>query len=462
MRTNGLPNPVPNKRLRLDEDTLVCDKYWLPAELIAHIISFFHFLHRPVFRLVSKKWYIAYDQYYNNSSFSDETHVDSRSVTRRQVVNAFANYGHRLRWMHINTSTLREMLDTAPTLASLIPNVTWLNVKVNDGLSSQRWIGGFVAKLCKLRSITIKEFGATADEHLVGEMEKAIPGLPRLQKVDLSNIDLDSDAVPGPNMRRRASKMLQLVLPIANIAPGSVASTFAAFKSVTRLGFTGISSANVLKEVTDMVTDDKNFSAMHKLDVHTTFDLSHAVPIINEEDGTTVTAMDLYLKICGIQRPKFELRVGFVLGACSTTNKALIKKEQEFVIKLGRIGAKVLVQLELTHYAPAGEYDPLTTFFYYSAPRYPALQYLSNHVSPTTATGSRIIEALNNPFLLPHLIQAIFLVDGTQAKEWNWRFNPIKPSRGATCSVIETRFEDHMRNLNERNGGVLDSWFSPN
>ncbi|KAI8873876.1 hypothetical protein GQ42DRAFT_176122 [Ramicandelaber brevisporus] len=352
MNISKLLNPVPDKKPRFDEDTLICEKYWLPTELIAYIISFTQDYLRPPLRLVSKKWCIAYDLYHRNKTFNDIDHVDGRNVTRNQLLNALVKYGHRLRWMYISTSTLGEILDAEPNFANLIPNVARLQVTVDNGLSSQRWIGGFVAKLSKLKLLVIQEYGFTADRHLVDEIEKALPGLPQLNDVDIGDIDTSFNVFPGPNMKERANQVWVLVISIANIEPGTVASTFEMFKNIRVLGIRGINNVVVLKEVTEMVTEEKNFPEMDGLEVYSEFDLSHADPIVNEEDGTKVTAMDLYLKICGIRRPNFELRIGFILGACSKNNSVLIEREREFVINMGRTGGDILNTLQLTHYTP--------------------------------------------------------------------------------------------------------------
>ncbi|KAI8867593.1 hypothetical protein GQ42DRAFT_53995 [Ramicandelaber brevisporus] len=459
MDISKLLNPVQNKKPRFDEDTLVGNKYWLPTELIAYIISFFLFNHRPKFQLVSKQWCIAYEQYHRNRLFNDYEHVKDKNVTREQVLKAFVKYGHRLRWLFINTSTLREILEIEPNFADLVPNVIWLSVTVNDGFSSQRWIGDFLVKLRRVGKILIEEFGFTADEHLAGEMEKVMPVLPRLQGVDFSTVDLDFTAFPGPNMKERASQIEYLGISVASAEPESIASAFVVFKNVAWLSFTGISSVNVLKVVTEMVVDSKNFPKLNRLEVYSELDLSHVDPIVNEEGGTTITAMDLYLKICGIRRPQCVIRVGFILGACSKTHPALIEREREFVINLGKIGADVLSRLELTHYTPVGDYDPLTTLFYESAPRFPKLRFMSIYASPTAATGPRIIEALNNSFLLPYLEHVLFYVDGMQPPEWNEGFNPIDPSRGVICSIIDAQHEDEARMFNENNDGAFPSWF---
>ncbi|KAI8872631.1 hypothetical protein GQ42DRAFT_65930 [Ramicandelaber brevisporus] len=459
MNISRLLNPVPNKRSRFDEDTLVCDKHWLPTELIAYIISFFDFQLRPSYRLVSKKWYTAYEQYHRNKVFNDILHIGNGRVTRRQVMKAFVNYGRRLRWMFIRTSTLREILDIEPNFARLIPHVIWLNVTINDGLSSQRWIRDFVARLCKLRKIIVEEFGSTTDEHLSYELDKAIAVMPRFESVLIYDIYLDMNAFPGPNMKIRANQIRKLVVSIENIEPELVASTFTMFKNVEWLGFREISSVDVLKEVTDMVVEEKNFPAMYALEILSEFDLSYEDPIINEEDGNKVTAMDLYLKICSIRRPQFVLSIGFILGACSTTDSVLIEKEREFIINLGRTSAEILLHIDLTHYTPSGDYDPLTTLFYQSAPRFPKLQFLNIHSSPTAITGPRIIEALKNPFLLPQLVQVSFHVDGTQSPEWNCEYDPINRSRGIIFIINEKRHEDDMRRINENNDGVIPSAF---
>ncbi|KAI8871674.1 hypothetical protein GQ42DRAFT_91691 [Ramicandelaber brevisporus] len=459
MDISKLLNPVPNKKSRFDEDTLVCDRYWLPAELIARILMFLPHPSRPPLRFVSKKWYDAYDLFIRNREFSDASHVGSRRVTRRQVLDAFVKYGHRLRWMDVRTSTLREILDIEPNFASLIPNAIRLYVTVDDGLSSQRWIGDIATKLHNLKGIFIKEYGFTADEHIGDELDKAVATMPRLEIMNIDDISLDFTAFPGPNMKERASQISRLVVPVANIAAGAVASTFRMFKSIKWLGLSGISGVDVLKEITELVLDEKSFPAMNRLEVIGDFDISHASPIVNEEDGTMTTAMDLYLKICGIRRPQLELILGFILGACSKSNLALIEKEREFVINLGKAGGDILVALQLTHYTPVGDYDPLTTLLFNSALRFPRLLFLILHVSPSAATGLRIIEAFNNPFLLPHLVQANFFVDGMQSPEWINGFNPIDPSRGFDFNIYEKQHEDETRMVNETSNGVLPSHF---
>ncbi|KAI8873491.1 hypothetical protein GQ42DRAFT_29033 [Ramicandelaber brevisporus] len=459
MDIRKLLNPVPNKKPRFGEDTLVCDKYWLPTEMIAYVMTFFHYHFRPPFRLVSKKWYVAYDLYHRNRKFDDEEHVFGRGVTRRQVVNAFVKYGHRVHWMFIHTSTLREILDFEPNFADLMPNAIRLYVTINDGLSSQRWMSDFMMKLGKLNRILIQEYGFTTDEHLADELDKAIATMPRLDSVVMYVIDLNMNTFPGPNMKERANQILNLRMSVVNIEPGMVASTFEMFKNIKWLGLTGISNVDILKEITEMVINEKNFPTVNTLEIDSEFDLSHANPIVNEEDGTTITAMDLYLKICDIRRPQLELNVGFILGACSKTNSVLIEKEREFVINLGKRSAEVLSKLSITHHTPSGDYDPLTTLFYESAPRYPKLKYLLLYVSPTAATGPRIVEALNNQFLLPHIIQANFYVDGMQSPEWVKGYNPIDTSRGLNFIIVEKQHEDETRMINENNNGTLPSFF---
>ncbi|KAI8869849.1 hypothetical protein GQ42DRAFT_22812 [Ramicandelaber brevisporus] len=459
MDIRKLLNPVPNKKPRFDEDILVCDRYWLPTELIAYIMTFFHYHFRPPFRLVSKKWYTAYDLYHRNRVFADEDHVFDKNVTRNQVLSAFVKYGYRLHWMYNCTSMLREILEIEPNFADLIPNVIRLYVTIDDSFPTQRWMSDFVMKLGKLNRITIQEYGFTADEHLAGELDKAVATMPCLDSVLMFDIDLDFNAFPGPNTKERANQIRHLKLSVVNIEPGLVVSTFTMFKNARRLGLSGISSVNVLKEVTEMVTGEKNFPAMNTLEVHSQLDLSHASPIIDEEDGTTITAMDLYLKICGIRRRQLELHVGFILGACSKTNSVLIEKERDFVINVGKTGADIIAELDITHHTPVGDYDPLTTLLYESAPCYSNLKYLALYVSPTAATGPRIIEALNNSFLLPHLIQVNFYVDGTQSPEWNYKYDPTHPSRGLKFVIGETQHEDEARMVNENNDGILPSWF---
>ncbi|KAI8869419.1 hypothetical protein GQ42DRAFT_11703 [Ramicandelaber brevisporus] len=459
MNINKLLNPVPNKKPRFIEETLAYDEYWLPTELIAYIMTLFHFHFRPKFRFVSKKWYTAYDLYLRNEEFSDEDHVFNKRVTREQVLNAFVNYGRQLHWLRVHTSTLREILDVEPNFTDLIPNVTFIRITVNDGLLSQRLIGDFVMKLGKLKKLIVQEYGFTADEHLAYEMDKAVAAMPRLREVYFRNTDMDFNVFPGPSMKEVADQIRQLVVSVGSIEPGMVVSRFTIFKNVRRLGLRGISSVGVLKEVTEMVTDEKNFPAMYRLDVYSEFDLSHASPIVNEENGSRVTAMDLYLKIFSIRRPRYVLRVGFILGACSKNNSELIEREREFVVNMGKTGADVIAELELTHYTPVGDYDPLTTLFYESAARYPKLLFLYPHVSPTAVTGPRLIKALNNPFLLPHLIQAIFFVDGMQSPEWVKGYNPVDPSRGILFSINEMQHEDETRMINENNNGITPSRF---
>ncbi|KAI8870506.1 hypothetical protein GQ42DRAFT_162655, partial [Ramicandelaber brevisporus] len=354
------------------------------------------------------------------------------------------------------------MMAVEPNFAALIPNVVFLSVAVSDGFSSQQWVGEMVSKLTKLRSISILEYGHHADEHLAVAMDKAVGNMPHFKSFGSLSIDIDVTSFPGPNLKALGGQMEHLEIPIANIVPGTVSSTFEVFKNIQILGLMMISSIEILREVADMVSNSKNFPSMYQLYVFTEIDITRTPSIVNEEDGTLVTGMDIYEKICSIRRhPRFELNVGFTLGACSTTDDALIAKEREFIINLGKNHADVLMGLQLTHFTPVGDYDPLTTLFYESAPRFHRLAFMRFYVSPTAATAPKLIAAFNNEFLLPRLTFIEVFVDGSQLPEWKTRYNPIEPERGVSLSIIEIELLDKRRIENEANNGITESAFLP-
>ncbi|KAI8871250.1 hypothetical protein GQ42DRAFT_178010 [Ramicandelaber brevisporus] len=464
MDISKLLNPIPNKRPRYDDldSSSYGHPFWLPTEIIAYILSFLEWTIRPNFRLVSKSWYTAYELYHRNREFQVSVHVGSKRVGRQKVLNAFVKYGHQLRVMTTTTDFIRDMMAVEPNFAGLIPNVVYMSVAVCDGLSSQQWVGEMVSKLTKLRSMVVLEYGFNADEHLAVEMDKAVGNMPHFKSFGSLSIDIDVTSFPGPNLKALGGQMEKLELPIANIVPGTVASTFEVFKNIKELGLMMISSIEILREVADMVSNPKNFPAMYQLYVFTEIDITRTPPIVNEDDGTLVTGLDLFEKICSIRRhPRFELNVGFTLGACSTTDDALIAKEREFVINLGKNHADVLMGLQLTHFTPVGDYDPLTTLFYESAPRFHRLAFMRFYVSPTAATAPKIIAALNNEFLLPRLAFIEVFVDGSQLPEWKRGYNPIEPARAVYLSVVEMERMDKMRIENETNDGIIKSSFLP-
>ncbi|KAI8870981.1 hypothetical protein GQ42DRAFT_168682 [Ramicandelaber brevisporus] len=463
MNISKLLNPMPTKRPRFDDgnsSSYYGHPFWLPTEIIAYIISFLSDSTHPNFRLVSQSWYTAYELYHRNRVFGHGIHVGRKKVTRRQVLNAFVKHGHRLRVMTTNTSFLRQMLEAEPNFAGLIPNTVRLSIAVVEGYSSRHWIGEFVAKLTKLRYFTVIEYGYYADEHLAAEMDKAVGGMPNFKHFETFGIDLDVTKFPGPNLKAIGSQMEHLELPVATAVPGTVTSSFEAFRNIKILGLMMISSIEILREVADMVSNPKNFPVMYQLYVFTEIDITRTPPIVNEEDGTLVTGLDLFEKICSIRRhPRFELNIGFTLGACSTTDDALIAKEREFVINLGKNHADVLMGLQLTHFTPVGDYDPLTTLFYESTPRLHRLAFMRLYVSPTAATAPKLIAAFNNEFLLPRLTFVSFYVDGSQLPEWKQGFKPVDPSRGTINHVIETEILDKVREENESTNGIIESDF---
>ncbi|KAI8874134.1 hypothetical protein GQ42DRAFT_152129 [Ramicandelaber brevisporus] len=443
MDISKLLNPIRDKRPRFDENAVGVDKLWLPPELIAYIMQFIYYQKRPRFRLVSKSWYTAYELYHRNLTFDNIVHVNRPKVTRKQTLDAFREYGHRLRVFYADTNFLRYMLEYEPNFAKLIPNVAMACIGIRDGLPSERWIGNVLAKLTKLHNISIGEYGYEADENLAIELDKAIGDMPHLKRLSAHDMDLDSAALTGENMK--------LIMT----------STLEVFKNVVTLGLKLISSIEVLHKVTEVVTNPKSFPLLNELYVLTQVDITRTAPIVDEQTGERITGYGLFKKICSIRRPRFELSVGFGLGACSTTDAALIEKERNFIINLAKNHNDVLVGLEITHFTPVGDYDPITTFLYESIPRFERLAFMRLYASPTASTSPKLIAALNNSFLLPHLTLVEVYVDGSQVPEWNISSNPLDTSRGVLLTIMADEYYDELRAENESNNGILASRFLP-
>ncbi|KAI8866336.1 hypothetical protein GQ42DRAFT_165568 [Ramicandelaber brevisporus] len=461
MDISKLLNPIRNKRPRFDESAVEVDKLWLPTELIAYIMQFIYFRIRSRFRLVSKSWYTAYELYHRNLIFDNLVHVNRPKVTRKQTLDAFRKYGHRLRFLDVDTNFLRYMLEYEPNFAELIPNVTSTYIGIRDGLPSELWVGNVLAKLTKLNRISIAEYGYDADENLAAELDKAIGNMPHFRQFAASDMDLDIAVLTGENMRLIGGKLTVLDVSIPNMAAGMVAPTLGVFKNVAILWLKLISSIEVLHKVTEVVTNPKSFPLLSELSVMTQVDITRTAPIIDEQTGERITGYGLFKKICSIRRPRFDLSVGFGLGACSTTDAALIETERNFIINLAKNHNDVLVGLEITHFTPVGDYDPITTFLYESVPRFERLAFMRFYASPTASTSPKLIAALNNSFLLPYLAFVDVIVDGGQAPEWNSGSNPLDTSRGVMVSTTLEDNDDKLRAENESNNGILASRFLP-
>ncbi|KAI8873368.1 hypothetical protein GQ42DRAFT_160572, partial [Ramicandelaber brevisporus] len=114
----------------------------------------------------------------------------------------------------------------------------------------------------------------------------------------------------------------------------------------------------------------------------------------------------------------------------------------------------------MTHFLPTSEYDPLSTLFYESAPRFPMLSILDLHLPPTAQNKQRLIDAVNNPFLLPRLSIVEWSVGDDADEEFVEGYDPINPSRGVFFDVMEVKLFDHIQQAVEM-GETIPSIFEP-
>ncbi|KAI8870173.1 hypothetical protein GQ42DRAFT_169315 [Ramicandelaber brevisporus] len=201
---------------------------------------------------------------------------------------------------------------------------------------------------------------------------------------------------------------------------------------------------------------------LNVLSVAAEFDITRAPPIQDPETGRSIRAYTLIDHICDIRRPGGTMRVtiGFILGACSSGNPELVEIERQFLVELGKKHSDVLHGLRITHFLPTSDYDPLSTLLYESVSRFPALVGLDLRLPPTAQNKQRLIDAFNNPFLLPRLHYVRWQVSDDADEEFVTGFNPIEPSRGVYFLLSEDRYADQLQRAVEM-GESIPSIFEP-
>ncbi|KAI8869478.1 hypothetical protein GQ42DRAFT_179256 [Ramicandelaber brevisporus] len=438
-------------------------KSWLPYEIISHIILFVDRPFRKDLRLVSRAWYIAYMTYYR-CSFLMHGLRGSMKWTRNDALNALRSNGRRLRQILVASPFFTELLEIEPNLGDLIPNVTSLTVTLAGGMSGSQWLGKVASKMNYLRCIYLSEYSTgSTDEHFLEELDKAVAGKKIFCGLSFENVHVaNMDSFPGPNLREIASQISILGIPMSTVPVSSVSSKFALFCNVRELRFSDISSMEVLLAVANLLCEPKNMQQLQLLSVTVELDITRTLPIQDPETGQDIHAYTLVDRICSIRRPRGTLRIniGFILGACSSDNPELVEIERQFLIELGKKNSEVLFGLGITHLKPVSDYDPLSTLLYESASRFPVLARLDLKLPPTAQNKQRLIDAMNNPFLLPQLSFVYWQVSEDADEEFVQSFNPIEPSRGIYFVIAEDRLAEQLQQAVEM-GETIPSVFEP-
>ncbi|KAI8872063.1 hypothetical protein GQ42DRAFT_161579, partial [Ramicandelaber brevisporus] len=431
------PLQEPSKRIRYDSnvDSVPFNpKSWLPNEIIGYIMLFVdqHFCRE--LRLVSRAWHTAYMTYHRCSYLMYGRFTKSTQFTLAGALDAMRKNGRYLREMIVTTTFFKELLEVEPNLGDLFPNLTWLRITLAGDSPTSQWLGNVVTKMDNLRSLVIREnIAGAADDQFLEELDKALVGKKRFYELEFDNIHITNmDGFPGPNLRKIAPQISILAIPMSTVPVSSVSSKFALFCNVHELGLSDISSMEVLLAVVNLLCEPKNLPQLRILGVFAGFDITRARPIRNPETGRSIRAYTLIDRICGIRRPRGAMRIiiGFTVGACSSGNPELVEIERQFLIDFGKKHSEVLHGLHMTHFLPTSDYDPLSTLFYESAPRFPVLTNLIMSLPPTAQNKQRLIDAINNPFILPLLSTVEWSVGEDADKEFVTDFNPIDPSRG--------------------------------
>ncbi|KAI8871367.1 hypothetical protein GQ42DRAFT_154546 [Ramicandelaber brevisporus] len=439
----------PLKRPRRDsviDPVLFNPESWLPYEIIGYIILFVDRPFRKELRLVSRAWYTAYMRYHRCSHLIFGRNYKSTNFTLTGALDAMRSNGRNLREMGVITTFFKELMEIEPNIGDFVPNVTSLTIILAGDMPSSQLLGDIVAKMNNLRSLYPVEYNAgLTDEHFLEELDKALVGKKMFFGLDFQNVHVTNmDHFPGPNLREIAPQISILGIPMSTINAENVSSKFALFCNVRELGLSNISSMEVLLAVANLLCEPKSMPQLQLLTLIAGFDITRTAPIQDSETGQDVRAYILIDRICSIRRPKHTLHIniGFTLGACSSGNPELIEIERKFLIDLGKRHSEVLHGFDITHFLPTSDYDPLSTLFYESAPRFPALADLNLHLPPTTQNKQRLIDAMNNPFLLPRLGMAQWWVSDDADGDFVKGFNPLDPSRGVYFVVIEDRLAD--------------------
>ncbi|KAI8867773.1 hypothetical protein GQ42DRAFT_157632 [Ramicandelaber brevisporus] len=366
--------------------------------------------------------------------------------------------------MEVETTFFKELMEIEPNLGDLILNVTWLTIILAGDMPSSQLLGHLVAKMNNLRSLVLAEYSAgLTDEYFLGELDEALVGKRHLSELSFEDLHVTNmDSFPGPNLSHLAPQLSTLGIPMSTINAENVSSKFALFCNVRKLGLSNISSMEVLLAVANLLCEPKNMPRLNVLSVAAEFDITRTAPINDLVTGQDIRPYTLIDRICGIRRPNGAMRVtiGFILGACSSGNPELIEIERQFLVDLGKKHSEVLHGLRITHFLPTSDYDPLSTLFYESAARFPALVGLDLRLPPTAQNKQRLIDAFNNPFLLPRLHYLRWQVSDDADEEFVTGFNPIDPSRGVYFLLSEDRYADQLQRAVEM-GESIPSIFEP-
>ncbi|KAI8869798.1 hypothetical protein GQ42DRAFT_155887 [Ramicandelaber brevisporus] len=463
MNITKLLNPVSSKRLctysSQQQLRQISPAARLPAELIAQILLYFQGVHRAWYAQVCKQWQYAYNLFHRNSYFSIKDHVSGKNVTKNALLRSFRKYGHRVRIMHTTSEILVVMLHLEPNFGELVSNVQHLFVRLTHRISSEMMLGKFVSKLSQLREVTFIDRGYAPDEYFSAELDKALVNKPFLSRVESQDIELNAAHFPGPNLKAAAAKIQELVFEVSNFEANDLVSALEPFRNLTSVGLCNFTSLEVMYAAVQLITDPRSLQSLKTLHFLVDLDITRTPPI-HDDEGNKVMAMTLVERVCGIKRPKFELVLRLMLGACSTNDTELIEKERQFISNLGKNYADVFYALNLIHLEPVGDYDPVTTFLFEGGARYLHLTILRLDIPMSLKMKEKLAAAVNNTFLLPNLQATILRIDGQLYGDLIKGYSPVDASREMQFIVEDVSAQDQLRQANE-SATVPISAFAP-
>ncbi|KAI8865914.1 hypothetical protein GQ42DRAFT_181642 [Ramicandelaber brevisporus] len=421
----------------------------LPVEVVHEIMLHVYRDERSKLSSVCKQWRVAYMLFCAYNDF-DIIYVLKSGAKKRVVLTNIREFGYRIRTMRVTTTFLREMVDLEPNFVTFIPNVIEISIALSDTTPSGLWVSGVLGQLPHLTAINIYSRYWDLDSDFVDVFNDALPRMPQVDCIAFENLTLPPSFLSSSSLIAIAPDIYNLRLSVSQFTASDITSIAELFPNLVELGFYMVESMEVLLAISNLFANKRIFPELTGITLEIAFDLSRTAAIFDDGIGAKVTAYDLVMRIVECDREDYELYLGFLLGACSTTDAQLIERERLFLIEFGHKVANTLHQFAMTHVTPAsGEYDPVTTLFNHSASRFPFLGNLDLYLAPTTHTMDKIIGVLNNKFLLPHLDTAWFFLDGSQDEAFTEDHVKSILTRPLDVFFVDQNEMDKERNENE-------------
>ncbi|KAI8871587.1 hypothetical protein GQ42DRAFT_177782 [Ramicandelaber brevisporus] len=434
----------------------------LPMDMIAYVMTFVDAEARPDYRLVNQAWYAAYNRYHRHTSF---IHENNMHITPSVLIATFHSYGARLRYLSIMNHLLAELVRMDSHLSTrTIPNVRTVEIYLLSlKCPSKSWLYDACHGWKRLKTLTITGYNFEQDVSIASNLNQLLCHTPELEVMGIYQMSVQPSSFPDrhlldtlPTYAAALAHLATLSLSLEHfVTVDQVKLLLDPLHSLEGIALVDVNDLRILDAVSVLFEQPDFMPVLYSLSIITGLDLVRTPAItvqetivieqsstddiaddidddiddIDDADGDAgngvtasteeqrtitvnrrATVIDAMNRFRDLSRPEFELRLGFLLGACSCPPAhplyhKYIEDERQFLTDFSTKCIPQLISLTITHYTPSvsGFYWPFDALFHNNATSFQWTTGLVLNITPQAWFKDRLSRILNDRNLLPRL-----------------------------------------------------------